>query len=106
MRRIDRTECRRCDKPLDGSNKCYCKKCWSYYITANRYKIPIETVIEARRNGAECAICNEHSDSIKFDHCHKTGRYRGMLCHNCNTALGKFKDNVEILNNAINYITL
>jgi len=39
-----------------------------------------------------------------LDHCHKTGRIRGVLCNNCNTGLGKFYDDIELLKTAINYL--
>jgi Recombination endonuclease VII len=38
------------------------------------------------------------------DHCHKTGTIRGLLCHACNTAIGKFKDSTELLMKAIEYL--
>lgn len=41
----------------------------------------------------------------KVDHCHDTGRVRGMLCHGCNTALGKLGDNVAGLRRALEYLT-
>jgi len=56
-----------------------------------------------------CAICKVHIDNIKrnhfcIDHCHSNGLVRGLLCMDCNTSLGKFKDDVSILNNAIAYL--
>ena len=63
----------------------------------------------AIQNGA-CAICG-HSDMSNpnyfplVDHCHKTGRIRGLLCMNCNQALGKFKDDTHRLFSAIAYLT-
>lgn len=60
-----------------------------------------------------CAICGKPettknpSGGIKplaVDHCHKTGKIRGLLCNTCNTALGKFKDDPSILQSAINYL--
>ncbi len=46
--------------------------------------------------GHRCAICGTHADELDrrlaIDHCHKTGRVRGLLCNLCNTALGMFKD--------------
>lgn len=55
-----------------------------------------------------CAICSEHRSiqkkDLALDHCHTTNKIRGFLCDNCNTALGKFKDNPELLFKAIQYI--
>lgn len=52
---------------------------------------------------ASCAICNKVNLLVK-DHCHATGMNRGMLCQNCNKALGLFRDNTEYLLNAAAYI--
>ncbi len=38
------------------------------------------------------------------DHCHKTGKIRGLLCASCNGGLGLFKDNPQALANAILYL--
>ena len=56
-----------------------------------------------------CAICGTHSpggrnNTFHVDHDHDTGEVRGLLCHHCNTALGKFKDDPEILKSAILYL--
>lgn len=37
-------------------------------------------------------------------HCHEKDKFRGWLCGNCNIGLGNFKDNVEILEKAIEYL--
>lgn len=56
----------------------------------------------------KCKICNMiptgHKKSLCLDHDHITLKVRGLLCDNCNTALGKFKDNIHLLQNAINYL--
>jgi hypothetical protein len=54
-----------------------------------------------------CAICGEKDfkKRLSVDHCHKTGKFRGLLCQTCNTSLGGFKDNVELLKSAIKYLT-
>lgn len=56
-----------------------------------------------------CKICpTPHSEDKKkglhVDHCHASGRIRGLLCGQCNTALGGFKDSVELMERAIEYI--
>lgn len=59
-------------------------------------------------HGNKCAICNLHqaelSLTLAVDHCHKTGKIRGLLCVNCNQGIGKFKDSVFLLEAAIKYL--
>lgn len=59
--------------------------------------------------GSVCAICkspqNDRKVGLHADHDHTTNEIRGILCLKCNAGLGYFKDNVEILNNAIKYLT-
>jgi hypothetical protein len=59
----------------------------------------------------QCAGCllsfdKEHLRDAFIDHCHKTDEIRGLLCHNCNVALGHARDNIEILTRLINYLQL
>ena len=60
------------------------------------------------QNGV-CAICKQ-PESVKgrknlaVDHCHETGKIRGLLCTFCNTALGKLKEDISIMENMIEYI--
>ena len=50
-----------------------------------------------------CRIC-EAKDDIVVDHDHATGKLRGPLCRRCNQGLGMFRDNVEFLANAVEYL--
>lgn len=50
-----------------------------------------------------CSICSENLPLV-VDHCHKTKKVRGLLCRNCNLGLGYFKDNLERLQKAIDYL--
>ena len=53
----------------------------------------------------KCAICRLVCiKSLAVDHCHKTGKIRGLLCMRCNTALGMFKDDPSLLLRAIEYL--
>lgn len=54
-----------------------------------------------------CAICFEpepYGRYLNVDHCHMTGRVRGLLCTPCNYSLGQFRDNEFILKSAIMYL--
>ena len=55
--------------------------------------------------GDACHICFKPMSRIEVDHCHSTGRIRGLLCINCNTGLGKFKDDIATLQRAIDYLS-
>ena len=54
--------------------------------------------LEAMRHAHDgrCAICGVAGD-LNIDHCHRTGRVRGLLCASCNTFLGRVEANPTIL---------
>lgn len=54
--------------------------------------------------GDSCEICGRSND-LCMDHDHETNEYRGTLCASCNMALGMFKDNPELLKQAIKYLS-
>ena len=58
-----------------------------------------------------CEICgtrgktfNGKNKSLHIDHCHVTGKVRGVLCPECNHMLGKAKDNPVLLRRAADYL--
>lgn len=52
-----------------------------------------------------CAICNNPDTRLlSVDHCHLTGKVRGLLCRKCNIAIGNFEDQIERLESAIEYL--
>ena len=55
--------------------------------------------------GEACAICGDREAKLYVDHCHDTGKIRGLLCQHCNTGLGAFKDDTEAMQQAIGYVT-
>ncbi len=60
-----------------------------------------------------CKICKKPETSkrlgkikaLAVDHCHKTGLVSGLLCQNCNIGLGSFKDSIDNIYEALNYLT-
>ena len=55
----------------------------------------------------KCAICGslpKDNHALAMDHNHATNEFRGLLCKECNRALGLFGDNIDVLTNAVNYL--
>lgn len=62
----------------------------------------------------KCDICrvemeifsegSNKANTLCVDHCHKTGRFRGFICNNCNRAIGLMNDNKDIVLSAYNYL--
>jgi hypothetical protein len=122
------------DSFFKDSNKkdglqCYCKQCRSSKVrdwkkaNPEAYKsINRKAQIKAKygmsyadfdsflnKQEHKCAICgtynpNHISSQWRIDHCHNTGKVRGLLCSSCNLGLGHFKDSIEVLVSAINYL--
>ena len=54
--------------------------------------------------GDRCAICRADVERLCADHCHKTGKVRGLLCRKCNFALGYLRDDPAIARAAAEYL--
>jgi Recombination endonuclease VII len=82
------------------TNKDYQRK-WTYGLSQEDYDAMI-----ASQNGV-CRICGHIPDEGKafhVDHCHATGKVRGLLCSRCNTGLGMFRDDPDALRKAADYL--
>ena len=53
----------------------------------------------------ETAKAKDKVKRLSVDHCHMTGKVRGLLCHKCNTTLGKYEDNIETFERFIEYLS-
>jgi hypothetical protein len=68
------------------------------------YGLTVEQYDDMREaQGFKCAICGADT-KLYVDHCHTSEEVRGLLCHQCNVALGLFKDNTASLARAIEYL--
>jgi DNA-binding transcriptional MerR regulator len=106
----------------------WCKSCLSIYAKTvkdrkgddyhkrihylRKYNMTFEEVKELldSQNGS-CALCQTSvsfgtgfSNAAHVDHCHTTNKVRGILCGNCNTALGKLGDSVESIKKVLQYL--
>lgn len=116
---------KRNDRPTKRTSSC--KKCrrekqqkyWSpkqqkNYRLLKQFGISIEeykSMLEDQNY--LCKICNKPETArsnvgrikdLAVDHCHKTGKIRGLLCQSCNVALGHFDDSLDKLESAIKYL--
>jgi Recombination endonuclease VII len=75
-----------------------------YGLTLEQY----DAMVAAQEG--RCAVCgtdtpgNARQKHWRIDHCHDNGHVRGLLCHACNTGLGSFKDDPDLLRAAIAYL--
>lgn len=99
-----------------------CYECFLLYhkspegkLTSRRYRLKTRFGITIRQynemlqeQNNSCALCKIDQSQLKrnlsVDHCHKTGKIRGLLCMECNTGIGKFKDSIELLEETIKYL--
>jgi len=74
---------------------------------ARRGITPEQLVDRYERQECCCAICKDEIKLVDsaIDHNHNTGEFRGVLCKQCNRALGMFKDSPTVLQNAIEYLS-
>jgi hypothetical protein len=75
----------------------------SYGLTIEQY----HEMLEAQ--AGVCAIClgaDKAFAHLAVDHCHQSGKVRGLLCNTCNRALGSFQDDPERLKRALLYLAL
>lgn len=83
-----------------GRERLFLKR---YGITINQYDKML-----AEQGGA-CALCGASTPGGRWsrfsvDHCHETGRVRGLLCYGCNSSLGALGDTPEALLRAYRYV--
>lgn len=112
--------CKECDKEVRKDSRSRSKAtqegygrrkiAWTYGISVEDYDRMLSD------QGGKCAICGtdnplgegnttaRRSFSFSVDHCHDTGKVRGLLCNTCNRGLGFFRDRVDLLQKATRYL--
>lgn len=95
-RPVRRPSCQECRKILEGTNTTPKEKLkWSKTKPQNE---PFE-----------CPICSKRTiagitSKVVLDHNHRTGKIRGWVCDSCNTGIGRFKDDIDLIKRAIKFL--
>lgn len=91
-------------KQSSGCKECY-KRANRVYWAKGKYGLSQEDLEHLEKIYPSCAICHkEFTKTPSIDHCHSTGKVRGLLCSKCNYGLGHFEDDPKLLHNAIEYL--
>lgn len=99
------------NKAKSMGRACTCKKCLKEHSAKMR-------VLHAQHNlpaNHSCPICLKDAKALyspgmgnktpfRLDHDHVTGAFRGFICDSCNTGMGKFRDDITLLQKAIDYL--
>lgn len=99
-----RSACKTCDyvvekKRLKGNTKAHKQKnllkCFGITVEDFNNQLDYQNDV--------CSVCGD-PNPISVDHCHSSGKIRGILCRSCNTMLGMAKDNPNTLLSGIKYL--
>lgn len=116
-------KCSRCNKLLPKTQfhrdrthsdnlKSQCKSCRKqnskpkdkYARAESTYNLPTQVYKEMEnKQHSKCAICRKRRKLV-VDHCHTNLHVRGLLCSNCNTAIGLLKENIFTILSTIPYL--
>lgn len=107
------------DRRRLGAFRAECKVCHNSWSKSYAHKNP-ERIRAAQRKhrygmppsefnqlftaqSGRCAICGSPS-ALDVDHCHRSGKIRGLLCRQCNQAIGLFRESTKLLESAKRYL--
>jgi hypothetical protein len=91
------------DKSRKHGRQYICKLCSRIRNRKQKYGLTEDQYQEMVRTTPHCPICGS-DEPLVIDHDHSTSDVRGLICDDCNLGLGKFKDNIQSLKNAIAYL--
>ena len=97
---------------LTCSQECADRMVVSAYLRRNYQIVLSDYEAMLMKQQHTCAICGgegfvmaaHHKLKLVVDHCHASGKVRGLLCHNCNRALGLLKDSKDNIMRALAYV--
>ncbi len=100
------SRCKTCSLEYHNTRNRTAPSNWRKY-QFKKYGMTLEDYEQLVRDQDNCcAICGNSPDStvLHVDHCHRTGKVRGLLCGNCNRGLGFFNDSPPLFEAAIRYL--
>lgn len=77
-----------------------CHSCKTYH---NQIAIKLRK-LNPKPKDSLCECCGEYTEKLVVDHNHKTEKFRGWLCTNCNQGIGLLKDDLETILKAVEYL--
>lgn len=110
--KVGRAPCVGCGLPIapeEVISKVYCsRECKTRSRRHETYGLTWRELDDLLKSNPTCQICGTSDWGPKgpqVDHCHATSVVRGILCLSCNNGLGRFRDNVNSLQAAIEYLS-
>lgn len=112
MKTYIRNDCKSCRKGVtviprqirEARRLPKAQRLWEYHLRQAYGITPEDYNNILKSQDGKCKICRSNI-KLHLDHCHTTGKVRGILCSMCNHGIGNFKDNIELMKKAIEYLS-
>ena len=77
----------------------------NYIVEAGRlWRKRLDVKLTGHVRPKRCEVCRRSGVPIHYDHCHKSGLFRGWLCRDCNAVLGYVRDSTKVLQRLIDHL--
>jgi len=102
--------CKECHKQ-NGKRRWHSKSLLEKrLVNVGKYGLTTEQYTDlVNKQAGKCAICGEAPKTLRglhIDHCHSTGKVRGLLCHTCNVGIGALREDPKIFAKALEYLNV
>jgi hypothetical protein len=102
-----RVRMRETSKQWKELNREHCKKSQTNSTLRAKYGITLQDyddMLALQNNGCKVCMLPPTTQRLHVDHCHTTGKVRGLLCQACNVSIGKMRESPELLRALATYI--
>ena len=94
------SRCRSCQQ---AAQNAWRKRVGKGHHAPAEYKVTVQEYVYSMNSSEFCITCGS-TDRLVYDHCHTSGKFRGVLCHRCNAVLGFVGDDPNLLRNLVGYL--